>query len=129
MALSVRELQIDDWVLIFDPDYKEDASPYKVSEIREDGIRTHMFTDTYEEGWFEPIPLTGDLLEMNGWKGSALYWECKKCPFELFINMGDGKPFINGHGSVCYDFRYVHQLQHALRLCGLNDLADNFKVN
>lgn len=23
---------------------------------------------------------------------------------------------------------YVHELQHALRLCGLNELADNFKV-
>ena len=23
---------------------------------------------------------------------------------------------------------YVHQLQHALRLCGLYDLADNFKM-
>ncbi len=23
---------------------------------------------------------------------------------------------------------YVHELQHALRLCGLTDLADNFKV-
>ena len=23
---------------------------------------------------------------------------------------------------------YLHELQHALRLCGLNDLADNFKL-
>lgn len=23
---------------------------------------------------------------------------------------------------------FVHEYQHALRLCGLNDLADNFKV-
>jgi len=23
---------------------------------------------------------------------------------------------------------YVHQLQHALRLCGLNELANNFKL-
>lgn len=23
---------------------------------------------------------------------------------------------------------YIHELQHALRLCGLNDLADNFKI-
>lgn len=26
-------------------------------------------------------------------------------------------------GNIC-----VHHLQHALRLCGLNDLADNFKI-
>ena len=33
----------------------------------------------------------------------------------------------------CYDINSikldsVHQLQHALRLCGLDELADNFKV-
>ena len=26
------------------------------------------------------------------------------------------------------DTLYVHELQHALRICGLNELADNFKV-
>ena len=29
---------------------------------------------------------------------------------------------------VWCDTLYVHELQHALRLCGLNELADNFKV-
>ena len=26
------------------------------------------------------------------------------------------------------DTLYVHELQHALRICGLNELADNFKI-
>ncbi|MBQ0088527.1 MAG: hypothetical protein KBT27_04250 [Prevotellaceae bacterium] len=29
---------------------------------------------------------------------------------------------------ISIQIKYVHELQHALRLCGLNDLADNFKI-
>lgn len=29
---------------------------------------------------------------------------------------------------ITYPFVHVHELQHALRLCGLSELADNFKV-
>lgn len=77
---------------------------------------------------YEPIPLTEDILKANGWKGTALYWSKHKVPFEISILVCRTTPFINGHGSVCYYIKYVHELQHALHLSGLNDLADNFKV-
>lgn len=36
---------------------------------------------------------------------------------------------LNRHLEFAFqDFLYVHQLQHALRLCGLDELADNFKL-
>ena len=30
--------------------------------------------------------------------------------------------------GIVEQFYYFHELQHALRLCGLNELADNFKI-
>ena len=32
------------------------------------------------------------------------------------------------HSFLRINVFYVHELQHALRLCGLNELADNFKI-
>lgn len=40
---------------------------------------------------------------------------------------GSGPYYISIYDSVI-TCEYVHQLQHALRLCKLNELADNFKI-
>ena len=72
-----------------------------------------------------PIPLTAEILEKNGWwyeiEDMWLHDEVSFC-----IEKWNGK-------FQCYDINQikldsVHQLQQTLRLCGLNDLADNFKV-
>ena len=34
----------------------------------------------------------------------------------------------NFQGRLSMQIQYVHELQHILRLIGLNDLADNFKI-
>ena len=74
----------------------------------------------------EPIPLTPEILEKNGWKHSN----------RLMITRIDGIDFYWSEGlhvlyknryNMC-DCKYVHELQHALRLCGLDELADNFKI-
>ena len=71
-----------------------------------------------------PIPLTPEILEKNGWWYNVediwLHEEVDFC-IEKF----------NGRFQ-CYEINdikldSVHQLQHALRLCGLDKLADNFK--
>ena len=81
-----------------------------------------------DDAWFEdtkPIPLTTEILEKNGWwyeiEDMWLHDEVSFC-----IEKWNGK-------FQCYDINQikldsVHQLQQILRLCGLNDLADNFKV-
>ena len=72
-----------------------------------------------------PIPLTPEILEKNGWwyeiEDMWLHDEANFC-----IEKWNGK-------LQCYDINQiklysVHQLQQILRLCGLNELADNFKV-
>ena len=73
----------------------------------------------------KPIPLTAEILEENGWWFNVLdEWLHDEADF--------GIERWNG-GFQCYNINQikldsVHQLQHALRLCGLDELADNFKV-
>lgn len=130
-----------DWVYIFDPDNKDDKGAYQVSEVREEGIRTKMFTDIYEENWFEPIPLTNEILRLNDFeynhKAYANYKDTNIgvwCDWNYF-NTDDERYSMYNHvgiwfvlGSEEMKVSYVHELQHALRLCGLNDMADNFKI-
>ncbi len=81
----------------------------------------------------EPIPLTYGILEKNEWmnkdntlcyldaptdKGIDAWLEYREHNKTLFI----------GDGLIPQPINYVHELQHALRLCGLNDLADNFQI-
>lgn len=75
---------------------------------------------------YEPIPLTSEILEKNGCvmvdKGDYGEWHIKENPN---IPLWQHTEFIIFDGVV---INYVHELQHALRLCGLNELADNFKI-
>ena len=76
----------------------------------------------------EPVILTPEFFEKNGFSihgdfvdsidGMELVWREK----------GRLDWTINADEYVIMTFRHVHELQHALRLCGLTDLADNFKV-
>lgn len=77
----------------------------------------------------EPITLTKEILEKNGFKWTDTW--------RAYCYIGDNRKFVmvthdedEGFGihstSIC--FHYVHQLQHALRLYGLDALVDNFKA-
>ena len=85
-----------------------------------------------------PISLTPEILKKNGfgfvkssnrdsvWNGQWIYkgLELATC----CLNRDDNWPcYINIYDSNI-KCEYVHQLQHALRLCGLDELANNFKV-
>lgn len=92
-----------------------------------------------------PVPLTAEILEKNGFHtnydhtllGSRIYRRmCGKYDeYEVVVRMLNGWIKIKSHDDRITDIlvidsqpRFVHQLQHALRLCGLDELADNFKV-
>ena len=88
------------------------------------------------------IEITDDILKQNKWEvqGYALL------PSEhYFVKDDGGNHLLWSHGTlsiwlacgedndgvfsdVVLPCKYVHQLQHALRLCGLDELADKFKV-
>ena len=73
----------------------------------------------------QPIVLTPEILEKNGWWYNLEdMWLHEEVGF--FIEKFNGR-------FQCYDINQikldsVHELQQALRLCKLNERADNFKV-
>lgn len=79
----------------------------------------------------EPIPITEEILKMNGipTNGDTHLFDTDR-NYYLELQWEDGKLWwtINLAEYCIMPFAYVHELQHALRLCGLNELADNFKV-
>lgn len=120
--MKANELMIDDWVY-----NKNTARPMQIYPV----IFSQMFRSnpnaTTEDYNIFPIPITPEILERNGFKNNGedknmLYWNwsiCKDCVsydketgiIRIFHCLGS-LIFVN-------PLRYVHQLQHALRLCGI----------
>ena len=76
----------------------------------------------------EPIPITPEILEKNGWKETEYWHEYKDGNTIIQYSLSNIWGIINGVEIEHFKCEYVHQLQHLLRLCGLDELADNFKV-
>lgn len=100
---------------------------------------------TVMEKEISPIPLTEEILKLNGFRaeeysgGILFYWEKKKdSKAEGYVGIetrrlrNSDKFFVGTVTKNTPEFMLhlnsIHELQHALRLCGLNELADNFKV-
>ena len=85
-----------------------------------------------------PIPLTPEILEKNGIKNRDDKYIISGLDDvgQWYITLKDFKPqfdfwFIkssNRNLNVRGQIRYVHEFQHALRLVGLTELANNFKI-
>lgn len=88
------------------------------------------------------LPITEDILKVNGFEVSyeSRYrkeyslWLCddKYCVEYTFSKKTSANNFlriyIDSDANVATHILDVHKLQQALALCGLNELADNFKV-
>lgn len=131
--MDSKSLMIGDWVL-----YNGDGKPYPVQVA---GITSLKQLKVYNgkelmwfycrEKYFEPIPLTAGMLENND-----IYDIYEKDDIPLFrtdkLKTRYGFRFQNYHPctiSISANILYVHELQHLLRLCGLTELANNFRVN
>lgn len=128
--LSCKELMIGDCVMV----YPWDETPWEPKKITDINFHSWEGTDFCDsvgvEGWDElsldqikPIPLTKEILENNGFISDeySLYY--------LPIDEGTVRFSEHQYGWYCnilcayqkYEgvCNYVHQLQHALRLCGI----------
>lgn len=76
--------------------------------------------------WIESVPITSEILEKNGFEYKegeigmygvtiAPHYICDDVPFEVFC---DGEPFAIWFREPV-NIKFVHQLQHAMRLCGI----------
>ena len=124
--MKAQELMIGDWVKI-----KGHLDYDKVREItRDENMQWYISfacsATLFRAYEFEPIPLTSEILEKNGWKHSNNLMIVGIDDSDFYWSEEFGVLYKNQY-NMC-NCKYVHQLQHALRLCGLDELADNFKI-
>ena len=144
--MKATDLMIGDWVCLKD-DTKSEL-PLKVDGVLIDDISLEGegFLGGVD-GLVRPIPLTPEILEKNGFvQEDDAYMDdiSYKCfcgiltwhhsAKDIIVSYDGSKEFTitNDLGYPCDEITLyrpkVHELQHALRLCGLNELADNFKI-
>lgn len=79
-----------------------------------------------------PIPLTTEILEKNGFEYDPYYHNWIYDEFTInyghLIDEEEGDYLFIWVADTSMKLTYVHELQHALRLCRLNELANNFKI-
>ena len=143
-----KELQFGDWCC------SGHGLPMQITNVGEDYAYatwegnegdTWEFDDKDDQP--QPILLTPEILEKNGFyiRNTQWYYKrfCSNGCFDIAISLAYREMEVSkvcGAGTDCEEVDYgsaivfgndiicVHELQHALRLCGPNELADNFKV-
>lgn len=127
VKIRCKDLMVGDWVA------NRNGSPMQIVVVDEDnayaceGNEERPWIFGYDED-YEPIPLTPEILEKNGWKEAEYWHEYQDGENIIQCCLPDMRGRINGIEIENFKCEYVHQYQHLLRLCGLNELADNFKV-
>ena len=151
--MKATELQIGDWVgRVFDD--KRIIEDYRQVDWIRTGEIGMRYCKVWSIGCIEPIPLTPEILKKNDWywgltseeedfvkyaRGVAnSHWIYDEGVGEISLFFPEdtyiGELKIDDQKSNRYieflwnDTLYVHELQHALRLCGFDELADNFKI-
>lgn len=142
--MKANELMIGDWIQTkevctndnFLPSYKR-----QVAQIKDNGVEL-SYTDRYGNKCYitllyddiEPIPLTAEILERNGFKeisGDDDIYQLEEKPFWFwvdFMNHQYGCEFDTStyecesseHRLKLYGIPSVNELQHALKLCGID---------
>ena len=129
-GINIRDLSIGDWVEI-------DGEPAKALCLRIvgglifKGVSGQMYSccDGMD---FHPIPLTPEILEKNGFEEGLKNGEAYKIKLAFnqhlwLFKVGDGCCWMFRHvlglfedfDIVKVEIKYVHQLQHALRVAGV----------
>ena len=106
--MYAKDLMIGDWVCT-----EHDSTPRQVDWIRAGEIGL-LWNKIVTSPYLVPIPLTDEILKKNFPEPTdGITW----FPQEGGFNCHSYVPHceINAFGL----FKYVHQLQHAIRLCGI----------
>lgn len=116
---------IGDWVLTLESTHKEQvyAQIWAIEEgqtsilVKKDNCNWFVDID-----WLEPIPLTPEILEKNGFERLGTDYILMGYPFGL-TNPSTPDDYKDNYwlrvAASSVNIKYVHELQHALRLCGI----------
>ena len=129
--MKTTDLMIGDWVMYGD----EELQVLAMDDIA-------VYANKQRHGWIgyenlEPILLTDEILKKNGFElvgvgdnGPATpkaninryeKWECKTIfqTFYLYYDRRSEYYSLNAFSNHINDIIYVHELQHAMRVCGI----------
>lgn len=134
LKIRCKSLCVGDWIA------NRNGSPMQIVAVDEDNAyacegneeRPWIFGD--DEGYEpQPIPITPEILEKNGFiKVNSQRYDYGDPDTDCYAKVNPKKNMIHVNGrnanSNLYSHSFVHELQRALRLCGLNELANNFKI-
>lgn len=131
--MKPNELMIDDWVQV--PSLIDDVEHYnawcKVRQLRDCDLDVIGFKELkYNE--IVPIPLTAEILEKNGFiKQSFDGWMLRTENYSIMWRIDYGESNLNIDSWSAYygtfhkfGISFVHELQHALRLCNIEKEID-----
>ena len=143
--MKANDLMVGDWVYLLKNKSDihgfevVDACPRRVTGIHTDGDEPYVQTDDcdvfYDMSAYQPIPLTKETLVANGFdiqeQGGNRYdvWTGfgPDCEGDIEIEFQGSTPIhlkidgaYKGEYYTSSNIRYVHELQHALRLCGID---------
>ena len=129
VTVKCRDLMVGDWCR------SGHGIPMQITNVGED-YADATFEGNEGDPWEfddkddqpQPIPITTEILEKNGWKETQYWHEYQDGKNTIQCCLPDMRGRINGIEIEHFKCEYVHQYQHLLRLCGLNELADNFKI-
>ena len=135
--MNATDLMIGDWLYYRG---KFNAFPFKVEQITKKKVGYHPDPDSNVMAYLRlneeitPIPLTKEILEVNGFRFNVEetngpiqqiynhYTEFFDFPlgegFSIEHNTENNVFWITDH--VFISFKYVHELQHVLKLCGIS---------
>ena len=120
--MIVKEIRIGDYV-----NYR--GQIIKVTSLYDKGGSNEVGWSDKESVWVnadnvEPIPLTPEILEKNGFSKSRLMGEQRHFTYYLAPSVSllaiYDADFSLCIGDCARYIKYVHELQHALRLCGID---------
>lgn len=124
IIMKVSELQIGDWVSCLEDPVRVVSITLKDDEPI--GIMSPLKTiETFKEEDVKPIPLTEAIFdnacEQDDRKYVEWYFNEDKTGIWHF-------EITEVPDCFCIYIKYVHELQHALRLVGLSEQAKNLKI-
>lgn len=131
--MRVTNLMVEDWVEVIKNSKKRFAQVQMIDGYGDNATSNECLCDAiyYSIDELNPIPLTAEILERNGFKdiGDNIYQlEEKQFWFWVdFMNHQYGCEFDTStyeyesseHRLKLYGLPSVHELQHALKLCGI----------
>lgn len=135
--MKANEIQIGDWVYSTFSKLPCKVTYLKLHESGYASVETTNVLGVKDINSLSPIPITAEILEKNGFVPKFLdgclteyliYKDIVDGLHEMYMRIAYFNTEEKEHKLECFDCRtggcqiwikYVHQLQHALRLCGI----------